>query len=94
MIDQLLKQLDHLTPLEASLLISINGLTAAVVALFFWFRLSYKRIEGKLNERDIERGKLFDRIAKLEKHTGIVDAVSACPVDDCPYRGAAQLATA
>lgn len=61
--------------LTGALVIGINALTGVVVFLFL-------RIERINKDRDTERGKLTDRIIRLERWAGML---SNCPMIECPF---------
>lgn len=91
----------HNDDLAIALKVAIGGLTTAIVALWAFFRSNYKDLERQLeghktersdilDGRDRERSKLTSRIARLERITGIVHAVSDCAVLECALREAAR----
>jgi ABC-type uncharacterized transport system fused permease/ATPase subunit len=95
MSQELRELFPRLTPLDVLLVIGINAVTLGLLALALWFRASYRRLEAKLDERDVQRNELTARIMKLEAAASLVASVARCRQRFCAFReAAADMATA
>ena len=69
---------------------AIAALATAVVAMYGFFLSRYRRLERLLEGRDKDSLKRERWIARLERQTGLVQAVSECGVEECALREAAR----